>query len=257
MFEAADASPRPEMASYSDGLGFRLPRALAWNGAAGAFLALSLEKRLVSMTPDVTSVTDLPIDLSGYLDPRNMDYRPDGNQVAIADRVPPVDPMTGTRIPRVDFYDLATSTLTDSTWLGGLPPTVPMMLSLAYVPGRQEIVSHFQIPNNGPEPIDSVVYTHRLDGSIAGVFDLRPLGISRVVAVNYLPATDELLCTVMDITGQVRLLVTTPTGEPRRSYRIDPIAGLSDLAPITSGPYAGDLGVVFSDPSEYLRVALE
>lgn len=34
-------------------------------------------------------------------------------------------------------------------------------------------------------------------------------------------------------------------------------AGVSELAPITSGPYQGDLGVVFAEPSEYLRVTLE
>ena len=54
--------------------------------------------------------------------------------------------------------------------------------------------------------------------------------------VDYLPATDELPSTVVDIAGQVRLVVTSPTGQPHRADRIDPIAGVSDVAPITSGP---------------------
>lgn len=256
MHSAVDASPRAETASYGDGVGFGFPRALAWNGAAGAFLALSSDKRLVSANADFTAIANLPIDLSAYLDPRGMDYRPDGNQVAIADRIPPVNPATGTRIPRVDFYDLATSALTGSTTLGGLPANL-RVFSIAYLPGRQQIATTLRRPGSPPDPIDTVVYLHRLDGSVAGTFDLRPLGIQRILTVNYLPDTDEILCTVVDITGQVRLVGTSPTGQPRRSYRADPIAGVSDVAPVTSGPYQGDLGVVFVEPSAYVRAVLE
>jgi len=257
MYNAADASPRPgETASLFDGLGFGYPRALAWNSTAGGFIALSIDKRLVSAPADFSSVTNLGIDLSAYLDPRGMDYRPEGNQLAIADRIPPVDPATGTRVPRVDFFDLATSARVSSTLLGGLAPNL-RVFSIAYIPGRQQIVSNLRRPGSPPDPIDTIVYTHRLDGTVASVFDLRPLGIQRVAAVNYLPATDELLCTAVDITGQVRLVVTSPTGQPRRSYRVDPIAGLADVAPITSGPYLGDLGVVISEPSEYVRAVLQ
>jgi len=257
MYNGADATPRAgETASFFDGLGFGFPRALAWNSAANQFLALSGERRLASLTPDMTGFVYLGIDLSGYLDPRGMDYRADVDQVAIADRVPPIDAATGTRIPRVDFYDLATSARVDSTTLGGLPANLRVP-SIAYIPGRQQILSHYRRPGSPPDPIDSVIYTHRLDGSLAGLFDLRPLGIQRVFTVNYLPATDEILCTGVDIIGQVRMVVTSPTGQPRRSYRTDPIAGVSELAPITSGPYQGDLGIVFVEPSEYVRAVLE
>ena len=61
----------------------------------------------------------------------------------------------------------------------------------------------------------------------------------------------------MDLAGRVRLVVTSPTGQPRRSYPADPIAGVTEVAPITSGPLAGDLGVVFAEPSEYVRVVLD
>ncbi len=257
MYNAGDLSPRPgETAALDDGVGFGYPRALAWNGTTGTYLALSGFKRLVSATPDFGAITDLAIDLSGYLNPSGMDHRPEANQVAIADRLPPIDPVTGTRIPRVDFHDLATSALASSTLLTGLPANL-RLFSLAYVPGRQQIVSHYRRPGSPPDPIDTIVYTHQLDGSIASTFDLRPLGIRRIATVNYLPATDELLCTVVDLTGQVRLVVTSPTGQPRRSYRADSIAGVIDVAPITSGPHMGDLGVVFAEPSEYVRAVLE
>jgi hypothetical protein len=257
MYNAGDVTPRPgESASFADGAGFGFPRALAWNSATSTFLALSATRRVVSATPDFGAITDLPIDLSGYIDPRAMDYRADADQVAIADRVPPVDTATGTRLPRIDYYDLATSALAGSTTLAGVPANL-RMFSIAYVAGRQEILSHFRKPGSPPDPIDSVVYTHRLDGSLARALDLRPLGIQRIFTVNYLPATDEILCTVVDITGQVRLVVTSPTGQPRRSYRADPIAGVSEVAPITSGPHLGDLGVVFAEPSEYVRAVLE
>ena len=257
MYNATDASPRAgETAAFSDGLGIGVPRALAWDTTANRFLALTADFRLVGATPDVTAVTDLPIDLSGYFEPRGMDYRPDTNQVAIVDRIPPINGTTGTRVPRVDFYDLATSTLASSVLLDGAP-TNPRVYSLAYVPGRQQILTNYRRVGNPPDAIDSMVYTHRLDGSLAGAFDLRAHGIRRVYTVNYLPATDEILCTGIDITGQVRLVVTSPTGQPRRSYRTDPIAGVSELAPITSGPYQGDLGAVFAEPSEYLRTKLE
>ncbi|HWO22462.1 MAG TPA: hypothetical protein VNO30_27075 [Kofleriaceae bacterium] len=257
MYNAADASPRPgETATFSDGLGFGIPRSLAWDSAAGRFLALSADRRVVGATQDFTAITNLPINLSSYLDPRGMDYRPDGNQVAIADRIPPVNATTGTRIPRIDFYDLATSTLASSVLLDGTPVN-PRVFSIAYVPARQQILSNYRRIGNPPDLIDSMVYTHRLDGSLAGAFDLRPRGIKRVYTVNYLPATDEILCTGIDLSNQVRLVVTSPTGQPRRSYRADPIAGVSELAPITSGTYQGDLGVIFAEPSEYLRAKLE
>jgi hypothetical protein len=170
--------------------------------------------------------------------------------------VPPIDPATGARIPRVDLYDLATSAPAGSILLEGAPAN-PRVYSTAYVPGRQQFLSNFRRPNNPPDAIDSMVYTHRVDGTLAGAFDLRSLGIRRIYTVNYLPATDEILCTAIDLTGQVRLVVTSPTGQPRRSYRTDSIAGVTELAPITSGPYQGDVGVVFSEPSEYVRAVLE
>lgn len=49
-------------------------------------------------------------------------------------------------------------------------------------------------------------------------------------------------------------------GQPRRSYRADPqlpIVSVSDLARIPSGPHAGDLGAVTSEPGEFLRLVLE
>jgi hypothetical protein len=50
--------------------------------------------------------------------------------------------------------------------------------------------------------------------------------------------------------------VTTPNGTPVRSYRTDEITGALDLAPVTSGAFAGQLGVVFPEPSEFARITL-
>ena len=226
--------------------------------SANQFVVLSgLDNHLWTAAADFSLAAPLALDTSGYALPSGLEVRADTNQLLIADRLPPIDPATSTRKPAVDFYDLATLTLAQRVVLNGIANPL-RTITIGYVGPRQQIVSHYRRPGGVADAsLDAVVFTHGLDGSLVGNFDLRPLGFTKVASVRYLPASDELLMTAVDITGKVRLVVTSPSGQPRRSYRTDAIAGFVDLAAITSGAFAGDFGVVINQPSEYLRVSLQ
>lgn len=246
-----------ETASYVEGPDLAVPSSLAWDSATQSFLALTQENRLVTLSPDASAATDVGIDMSVYFVASGLDYRPDTDQIAIADRLPPIDPATGTRIPTVDFYNASSKALAATVQLHGVPLPA-RTFSIAYVPGRQQIVSYHRRPGGAADAaLDAVVFTHHLDGTLAGSFDLAPFGFGRIQAVSYLPASDELVITAADRSGVERLIVTSPTGQPRRSYRLDAIGDAVDVAPITSGPGAGDLGAVENQPSFWFQISLQ
>src|SRR5262249_28214151 len=183
------------------------------------------------------------------------DHPPALDQILIADRLPPVDPVAGTRIPTVDFYSKATLERVVTVTMHGI--ALPLRtISIAYMPARQQIAGIYHRPGGSPDPaVDGVIFTHNLDGTLAGQFDLAPFGFRSVQAVSYLPATDELIITAPDIAGVERLIVTSPSGQPRRSYRLDAIGDAIDVAPITSGPSAGDLGAAENPPSNFFQIS--
>jgi hypothetical protein len=260
MFDATTLAARPgETENLPDGIGLSIPTRLAWNPNANQFVVLGgVTTQLVTAPADFSSTTPLPIDLSGYAQVTAIDVRASANQLMIVDRLPPIDATTSTRVPRADFYDLATHAQVQHVLLSGVATGQVRPDAVAFVGPRQQIVSHYRRPGNPVDPsLDAVVYTHNLDGSLASTFDLRPLGFPKVNSVAYLQATDEILMAATDITGRMRFVVVAPNGQPRRSYRTDAIAGFTAAAQITSGPLAGDLGVVFGQPSEYLRVSLQ
>jgi hypothetical protein len=260
MFDDATLAVRAgETENLPNGIGFTLPNRLAWNPNANQFIALGdVDNHLATATPDFTSTAPLGIDTSGYALVTAMDVRASANQLMIADRLPPVDATSGTRIPRVDFYDLGTHAQVQHVLLGGVSTGQVRPDAAAFVDARQQVLSHYRRPGNTPDAsLDGVVFTHNLDGSLAGTFDLRPLGFPKVSSVMYLPASDEILMAATDITGVQRLVVVSASGQPRRSYRTDAIAGFSALALMTSGTFAGDVGVVFSQPADYMRVSLQ
>jgi hypothetical protein len=51
--------------------------------------------------------------------------------------------------------------------------------------------------------------------------------------------------------------VTDRAGTPRRSFRTDALFNLADVAPISSGPFAGDIGAVMGQPSFFARTFLQ
>ena len=61
---------------------------------------------------------------------------------------------------------------------------------------------------------------------------------------------------MVDATGKTRILTTDRAFAPKRSYRTDALPDVADLAPITSGPFTGDYGVVQGQPSWFARIAL-
>lgn len=257
MHEAGDLAPRPgETAAYNTSLQLGFPYSLAWAG--GQFLLLTQDKRLAQVAEDFSSFTELPLDLSGYQRPAAMDYLIDSGQIAIADRILPIGP-GGVRAPRVDLYNRYTLAPEGAVTLAGVAPEL-RLFSLAHTWYGQQFVSHYRLASNAANPIDSVLFVHALDGSLASRIDLRPHGIRRVLSVNYLWSTHELLVTATDITGAVRLVATSVTGVPRRSYRTDAVlspTSVSDLAQVPNHPNLPDIGLVTADPGAYVRFSLE
>jgi hypothetical protein len=74
--------------------------------------------------------------------------------------------------------------------------------------------------------------------------------------VRYVAASDELFLLARDGGGTVRVLVTDRNGAPHRSYKVEGLADVVDVSPITSGPFAGQFGAVVSQPSTYARITL-
>jgi len=257
MFDAATTALRAgEELSYPVGAGVSNPTSLAWSDASGGYLAL-VGSRVVSAPASFASATTLPIDLNAFAAPTSIDHVPDSNELLVADRVPPADPTTGARVPAIDVFSLATSAFARRVTLQDV--SLPARTrTLAYIPARHQVATHYRRPGATVDPtIDARVFVHSLDdGSLTYSFDVAPFGFPRVLAVNYLRGTDELLLTVSDQAGTVRLLVTDAAGRPRRSYRTDGLAGIADLAPISSGAAAGDVAVMLGQPSEVLRVFL-
>lgn len=257
MRDAATLAERPgETAFYPDGIDLSVPFASAWDSATNSFLSLTQEGRLVSFSP-TGPVTDVGIDLSVYVSPSGVAHRADTGQIGIADGLPPIDPVTGARIPTVDFYDPSTRTRATTVTLQGIDLPARSR-TIAYVPGRQQIISHYRRPGGVADAaLDAVVYTHRLDGTLAGSFDLAPAGFTRVHTVSYVPASDELAISAADDSGVERLVIVAPDGHPKRSYRLDAIGDVIYVAPITSGPSAGDLGAIENQPSNFFQISLQ
>jgi hypothetical protein len=256
-YDAADLAPRPgEELIFEVGAGYSYPIRLAWSEPDGAFLAVDqFDRRLVWAGTDFTAVSDAAPDLTGYGVPIGLAVRPEAGQLAVIDRFPPIDGASGLRIPRVDLHDLASGNVAGSVLLGGVPlPAQPF--GLAYVPVRQQLVSHHRRPGAPADPVNARAFVHDLAGALAYTIDLRPYGFVRIASVAHLPATDELLFVAVDLAGTPRLVITDAAGTPRRSYRLDALAGFTHLAPITSGPLAGQLGAVFAEPSAFVRLAL-
>ncbi len=252
MYDPAGLSPVPlAQASFSEGVDFSLPTALAWSDTAGQFVALS-GTRVVLATPTFGALTALAIDLSAFVSPSGMDVKPDSNQIAVIDRIPPVDATTGTRQPVAALFDLASGARTGQVVLAGVPlPVRPR--SLAYLTSRAQFVTHYRRPGGVADAaLDAVAFLHHQDGSLAGTIDLTPFGFVRIDAVNYLRASDELLFLAVDATRVSRLVVCDASGHPRRSYRADALAGVVDFAQGS----AGEIAAFIQQPSEIVRIVL-
>jgi len=255
-YDGTTAAVRPgEERRYTDGAGLSNPTSVTWSDAAGGYIALA-GKRLVVSTPSFDAVTNLAIDLSAYAAPSGVEYRPDTNQLLVVDRLPPFAPgSTTVRQPAVDFFSLQTSTKDLTVALQGVPMPVRAR-TLAWVTSRQQIVSHYRRPGTTADSsLDPVAFVHNLDGTLARKIDLTAFGVLRIGGVNYLRGSDELLFVVVDTSNVTRLMVTDLAGTPRRSMRTTGLDGFVELAPIATGVNAGDVGVIFGQPSEYARIA--
>lgn len=255
MFDLKALSPRPgETASYVLGADVSTPVAAAWDSAHGAFVMATSEAQLQMVNPDFAFSYPLPIDLSRYVQIAAVGVSPDASQLFVADQVPPMDPVTRTRVPAIDVYASAAYQLQSTVRLAGVPlPAYPR--TFAYVAKRKQFVSNYRRPSwSTDSSLDAIVYTHAADGTLVSSFDLASLGVRRVLEVADLPVSDELLLYVKDEFGVPRFLVTSSDGHPRRSFK-DTVGGISALALITSGLHAGDVALIRSEPSTLLRIA--
>ncbi|HEU5056978.1 MAG TPA: hypothetical protein VFU21_10660 [Kofleriaceae bacterium] len=254
MHSPATLLPRAgETFNYPLGVGVSNPFGLAWRPATGQFLVLHIDNQVTLASDTFTATAPSGIDTSGYIFPSSIDVN-GSDQLLVFDRIPPIDPATEQRVATLDTWDLATGVLVASVPLGGVPVNVRPR-TLAYMPGTDQVISHYRRAGNVVDPIDSTIFVHQMDGTLAAVLNLAPWGVHRIVGLNVLPSTGEILLVGTDVEGTLRLMVTTPGGTPVRSYRTDSIFGLAELAPITTGAFAGQVGVVTGQPSSFLRIA--
>jgi len=243
-----------EVFSYALGVGASNPVGVAWNGAAGNFVVLHGTNQLSFANETFTAGSPTPINASGYIAVSGIDVNSDSGELLLIDRFPPIDAGTGLRIATIDAYNLTTGALASSTQLDGVPADVRPR-TLAYL-GAGQVASHHRRPGGVVDPaLDGTIFVNNLDGSLAAVINLSAWGVHRILDLNYLPATDEILLLGTDVDGVVRLMVTTRGGTPVRSYRTDTIFGITDMAPIGGGAFAGQVGVVTGQPSSFLRIA--
>jgi hypothetical protein len=254
MHSPATLQPRAgETFNYPLGVGVSNPFGLAWRPATGQFVVLHIDNQVTLASDTFTAAAPSGIDTSGYIFPSGIDVN-GSDQLLVFDRIPPIDPDTGQRVATLDTWDLATGVLVASVPLGGVPVNIRPR-TLAYMPGTDQVISHYRRAGNVVDPIDSTIFVHQMDGTLAAVLNLAPWGVHRIVGLNVMPSTGEILLVGTDVEGTLRLMVTTPGGTPVRSYRTDSIFGLADLAPITTGAFAGQVGVVTGQPSSFLRIA--
>lgn len=252
----ADLTPRAgETAAYLVGANAANVVSLVWRDrGAGSFLGLTLDPHLFSISPDGSAATASPIDLSTVSGPSGIDYRPDTDELLIIERQSPVDPTTGTRIPRAQVFDAATGAPHGAI---RLEPGAALPLrgrTIAFASWAQQLASHYR--HGTPDPgLDAIVFVHNLDGTLATSFNLRPFGFTRIDAINALPDSQELAIMVRDISGHARLVLTELNGTPHRSLRLDGLS-LADIAAITSGPFAGSIAATEGQPSFLERIAL-
>jgi hypothetical protein len=248
-----DLTPRPaESASLQYNAGISLPSRFAWDRNTDTYLAITNTPHVLirRADPSFTSGADTAIDLSSYsINGRlSFDVRSDTNQALVSAGMPVFDPDQ----PEIVPYNIATGFQDPSIFLQGWP-TPALVRSIAFIESTQQLATTGQ--QFGNPAMRSVVFVHQLDGSLAYTFDVAPIGFPVVGSVSYDPNTDELNLVGTDELGLQRILVTDINGNPRRSYRTDAIGFVTDLAPISSGPNAGEVGLLGGDPTLFARAA--
>lgn len=251
-YNGADLTARAgEVGSLGEGVGFAAPFRLTWRSGGGGSLIAYNGQRLVSTTPDFASVTDLGIDLAGnnLFALRGVEYKADTDELLLLD--------LNSAPPAVLSFNLTTKAKTSSVTLQPGLSFTPRPFGLAYVPSTKQLVTHYRRPGTADPTVDAVVYVHNADGTVAAKTDLGKYGFTKVATVRYNAAGDEIVCIASDAKGTVRIVTLDRASlTAKRSYRADALPDLVDLAPLTSGPYAGDYGVVQSQPSYFARIAL-
>jgi hypothetical protein len=251
-YSDSDLTPRAgETGNVGEGVGFGAPLRLAWRSAgAGSFLAWN-GQRLVSATPDFGAIGDLGIDSSSSVNTiSDLEYKPDTDELLLLDRFP------AGGAPTVVAYNLTTRAQTTTVTLQpGLSVTLRPW-GVAYIPSTHQLVAHYRRAGSADATLDAVAFVHNADGTLATKFDLAKWGFTRINSVRYDSVHDQLVFLAVDAGGVVRIVTTDRAFAPKRSYRTDALPDLAELAPMSTGPFAGDFGVVQSQPSYFARVLL-
>lgn len=249
-YNESDLSLRAgEGGSVGEGVGFAVPSRIAWRSAgAGNWLAYN-NQRLVSAAPDFSSISDLGIDLSSFPQIVGLEYRADTDEVLLMDRFPAGDPL-------VASFNLGTHMQTSTVTLQTGVAFALRPQGLAYVPSTHQFVAHYRRTSGADATLDASVFVHNADGTLATRFDLAKYGFAKVQSVRYVAASDELVFLAVDGGGITRVVTTDRLGNPHRSYRTEALPNVADVAPIASGPFAGQFGAVLGQPSYFARVAL-
>jgi hypothetical protein len=249
-YNDTDLSARTgEGGNLGEGVGYAVPERLVWRSAGmGTWLSYN-GQRLVSATPDFSSISDLGLDLSQFSLIGGLDYRADTDEILLMDRYPAGAPV-------VVSFNLGTRMQTSSVTLQtGLPYQVYPLALASLSPTHQLAVVHRRT-SGSDATLDASVFVHNADGTLAQRFDLGKYGFKKINSVHYRAGSDELVFVAVDAGGVTRVVTTDRAGNPHRSYRTDALPDLQDIALIGSGPFAGDFGVVLGQPSYFARVAL-
>ena len=243
-----------EVLSYLLGAGVSIPSSLAWHASFGEFIALDIDNQVVHANETFTFAEPRGFDSSGYILVSGLDVDVVNGELIVIDRVPPIEPGSGQRLARIDRYDDIDFGYLGSTILQGVPADVRQQ-TLSIAQGNL-VLTHYRRPGGVYDPsLDPTIFVHQMDGSLLYNINLAAWGVRRILSLSALPASNETALIGTDPDGTVRLMVIDSTGTPVRSYRTDAIFNLTDMAPITSGPFAGQVGVVTGQPSTFLRIA--
>ena len=147
-------------------------------------------------------------------------------------------------------YNLTTKAQTTTTTLQTGLAVRLRPLGVAYVPSTHQLVAHYRRTGGADATLDAVAFVHNADGTLATTFDLAQWGFTRISSVRYDSARDQLVFLVVDTGGVTRVVTTNRSFSPHRSLSPpDALPGLSDLTPMSSGPFAGDYAVTQGQPS--------
>ena len=247
-YDPTTLAPLGDTASHRIGVDIANGFGIAWEEASGGYIDIDTNSEVRRVNAAFDHADDLGFNANPTGRLSGFDLRQDAHQLLTVVR-------GGSNV--IQSFDLATGIAAAPVTLQGLP-AVARARTMAFVGPTLQTVTHFrQVGGIADATLDPIAFVHDLDGTLARTIDLHASAhVSRILAIRFRANSDELLFRVLDDFGVDRLLVTDTSGTPHRSYRSDAVPGLFSLAPISTGPNAGDVGILTAQPSFFERVSL-